>query len=345
VSTDIQSLVVTPLGVDDDAIAAAYRVEAAARAYDVPDFPPICRHRHAGVIRHPWPGTQCHRFLARLDGHPVGVLNVEFTTLDNLDNAFADLIVDPAYRRRGVGRTLYQRAVEVTLAGRRKRLMGNTVGQLPGGPIREGAGGAFATAMGASPALHEIRRNLQLSDVDEAALDRLLADAYARAEGYSLVQWSGFVPDEYVDDVAVLAGRMVTDAPMGDLAWEKENIDAERVRADEAIRQLHGSRRYATGMRNDATGHLVALSTLALFRTVAHHAWQGITLVHPADRGHRLGTIVKIENLRYTLAHEPALKVIDTWNAEVNSYMISINDAMGFRPLDAWIDWQQDLTG
>lgn len=339
-----QSVTIAPFGADDeDVVEATYRIEAAARARDTPDVPPPCRYRHGAAIRHLYPGTESQRFLARLDGEPAGALNLEFTTLDNLDNAYAEIIVHPAHRRRGIGRALYAQAVELTRAGGRKRLMGNTVEELAGGPAREGAGSAFAAAMGASAALRQVRRKLQLSHVDQAALDRLLADAYARAGGYSLVQWRDRVPDEYVDDVAVLDARMVTDAPMGDLAWEEEKIDAARIRGNEAVRALHGTRAYATGVREDSSGQLVALTALVLFRTVPEHAWQGITLVHPANRGHRLGTVVKIENLRYALAHEPAATAIDTFNAEVNSYMIAINEAMGFRPIDASVEWQQEL--
>ncbi len=73
------------------------------------------------------------------------------------------------------------------------------------------------------------------------------------------------------------------------------------------------------------------------------HAWQNITLVDPDHRGHRLGLIIKIENLRYALAHEPELARVDTWNAAVNDHMISINEAIGYRPVDAWVNWQREL--
>jgi hypothetical protein len=61
------------------------------------------------------------------------------------------------------------------------------------------------------------------------------------------------------------------------------------------------------------------------------------------NRGHRLGTIVKIANLRHAMAGEPALRVINTWNAAVNDHMISINEALGFRPVDALVNWQQEV--
>jgi GNAT superfamily N-acetyltransferase len=343
-SIETRNLTIAAFDADnDDAVDASFRIDAAARAHDVPDFPPPCRHRHAALVHHPYPGSTHSRFLALLNGEPVGSLDIELSTLDNFDNAPVGLIVHPAHRRRGIGRALFDKAVEVARADGRRRLMSQTVEQLAGGPDREGAGAKFAAALGAHAALHEVRRRLEVSHVDTETLDRVLAGAYAKAAGYSLVQWRDRVPDGYLDDFAYLDSRMVTDAPMGDLVWEAQNIDAEHIRRVDEARARHGSRQYATGMRNDATGHLVAISALTFFKTVPEHAWQGITLVHAADRGHRLGTIVKIENLRYAMAHESALAVIDTWNAGVNSYMISINEAVGFRPVDAWVNWQLEI--
>jgi hypothetical protein len=35
--------------------------------------------------------------------------------------------------------------------------------------------------------------------------------------------------------------------------------------------------------------------------------------------------------------------MIDTWNAATNAFMIAINEEMGFRPVDSWINWQQEV--
>ncbi len=328
---------------DEAAIAAAYEITAAGRASDAPDLPPPCRYRHAAMLRQPLPGTEHHRFLAWLDGTAVGWLDVQLTTADNRDNAVTDLEVHPAYRGMGLGMALYRNAVAVARAGGRVRLIGNTVEQLPGGAVRDSGGSAFAEAVGAQPALREIRYRLDLSGVDDDGLDRLLADASARAGGYSLVRWRDRVPEEHVKDVAILGGHLMNDAPTGDLTLDDEEIDAQGIRANEAARAATGCRLYATAVRHDGSGQLVALSTLVLERTVPGHAWQAVTLVHPAHRGHRLGMVVKIENLRYARPHEPALTAVHTWNAEVNTHMIAINEAMGFRPVDAWVAWQQEL--
>jgi hypothetical protein len=214
---------------------------------------------------------------------------------------------------------------------------------LDGGPRVDGAGAAFATAMGLSRALREVRRKLYLSTVDEAGFDALLAEAWTHAEGYSLVQWTDRCPDDCVADVAYLEGRLSTDAPMEDLAWGPENVDADLIRHVERNRGVMKTRAFNTAVRQDASGRVVAWTAMIIEHGVPEHAWQGITLVDPPHRGHRLGTIVKIENLRYIMAAEPALTAIDTGNAAVNDHMISINRAMGFQPMDATVTWQVDL--
>lgn len=325
---------------DDAAVERAYEIEAAAVAADLPGFPPVCHRQFVGSMRHPWPGTRSHHVLAYLDGTPAGYVRIDLPQLDNTDNAVAEPSVHPAHRRRGVGRALHDYVVRFVRDQGRKRLIGMSVMALAGGPARSGAGAAFATAMGATSALVDVRRRLDVTTIDDSALDRMLTEARPRAAGYSLVQWQGPAPDEYVDDVAYLDGRLVEDAPMGDLAWEPEKVDAARIRDVEAAREARGRRAYHTGMRHDESNRLVAWTMLDLGASSPWHAFQQITIVEPRHRGHRLGAIVKIENLRYALAREPELRAVDTWNAAANDHMISINEAMGFRPVDGWDNWQ-----
>ncbi len=91
---------------------------------------------------------------------------------------------------------------------------------------------------------------------------------------------------------------------------------------------------------HEPSGQVVAWTLIDLGPSADWHAFQQITIVDPAHRGHRLGLLTKVENLRWVLHHEPALRVIDTWNAAENRHMITINEQLGFRPVDAWTDWQ-----
>jgi GNAT superfamily N-acetyltransferase len=328
---------------DDAAVEAAYEIDVAVRAHDLPDLPPPSRRRHVGTFRIPAPGLDVRHWLAYDGDHPAGWLSVELPLLDNLDNAYVQLLVHPAHRRCGVGRALYARGVEVASAAGRRRVMTQTHQPLDAEPGADGPGPAFARTVGLTAALTEVRRKLDLSTMDRVALDTRLAAAWTRADGYSLMQWTDATPDEYVADVAYLEGRLNADAPVGDLAIEPEKVDAERLRRMDETRAVRGLRTYNSAVRHEVSGRVVAWTALMLEREITQHAWQGITLVDPPHRGHRLGTIVKIANLQYARAAEPALRTVDTWNAAVNTYMIAINEAIGFRPVDAWVNWQGDV--
>ncbi|MEV4809347.1 GNAT family N-acetyltransferase [Micromonospora avicenniae] len=325
---------------DPAAIEAAYHVGAAANDADVPDYPPFCRRRFEAKLRHPFPGIVTLWALARLDGVPAGYLALDLPQLDNTDNATVELAVDPAYRRHGVGRALHEHCLRLLREHGRKRVIGMAVSALPDGPARSGAGGAFAAAMGARPALAEVRRRLDPTRVDPAALDALLAGARAYAAGYRTVRWHGRVPEEYAADIAYLDGRLSTDAPMGDLEWEAEKVDVERIRDTDRALAARGRRQYHVAAQHVASGRLVAWTLLDVGPSADWHAFQQITLVDPEHRGHRLGLLVKAENLRHLLAHEPSVRAIDAFNAASNSHMIAINEQLGFRPVDGWTDWQ-----
>jgi GNAT superfamily N-acetyltransferase len=328
---------------DDPAAVAAHEVVAAACAQDLPDFPPYSRAYHLGRLTHPWPDTGHEHSVARLGDEVAGTLSLSFPEADNLHLAEVELTVHPAYRRRGVGRALHAHAVARARARGRRLLIGEYTTTLPGGAPRDSAFQAFAEAVGAKAALPEVRRRLDLDTADTAGWEGLLTAARPHAEGYSTVWWTDAVPEAYAADVAALDSRLVLDAPMGDLDMEAPKIDADRHRAGERTHRAWGRHSYHVGGRHDATDRLVAWTFIGLDADTLTHAWQQITIVDPAHRGHRLGIISKVENLRQVVAAEPALRHINTWNAQENAHMIAINEQLGFRAIDGWVCWQQEI--
>ncbi|MDG4768282.1 GNAT family N-acetyltransferase [Solwaraspora sp. WMMD406] len=326
---------------DPVALDQAFEIKAAAPF--VPDIPTASRPWFEALFRHQRRSVRHEAALAYLDGVPVGLATIEYPMLDNLDNAGLEVQVLPDHRRRGVGRALYAYAVDRIRAEGRTRLMGQSCDTLPGGVVRDPAPTAFALAMGAKSALVDARRRLDIGTADHAALDEMLTDGWSRAAGYELLTWIGVCPVEHRDDLAYLDGRMVTDAPMGDLEWEPEKVDADRIHEVDVAREAAGTRSYHTAVQDTDSGRIVAWTNITPHAEPDWHAYQQITIVDPDHRGHRLGLIVKVENLKLTLRHEPALRVIDTWNADSNSHMIAINEAIGFRPVDIWHNWQQTI--
>jgi GNAT superfamily N-acetyltransferase len=328
---------------DEAAIDDYHSIEAAHRAADVPDLPPLGRAHVAASIRFPSPASE-HTFLLGLrGGRAVGLLKLDLPQADNRHVVGVELHVHPDQRRQGVGRELFAAAIAVAREHGRDTLIGDYCAPLAGGPQRSMAPEAFATAMGAKAALDDIRRRLDLSTVDIGDWERRYADAVQGAQGYTAVSWSGAVPDEYVADVAYLEGRMVIDSPMGELRYEQEKVDAERIRALDEMLRKRGQRSFDVGVRHDATGRLVAWTALVFDVGEFAHAWQGTTIVDPDHRGHGLGLLVKLGNLRQVRVEQPELRTIDTWNAAENRHMIAINEALGFVPVDRWVNWQYDV--
>lgn len=324
---------------DEASLREWFSLEAAAQAVDRPDDPPPCWAEHRVALSHPRPGEETSTWLARSDGAVVGAVLLSLPTLDNLDNALVDLVVAPEHRRGGIGRALLGHVADLARERGRSRLIGEVREPLDG----TSPGAAFAASTGATKALADRRRRLTVPVPDEAGRAQLAERARAAATGYSLVQWTGGTPDEYLDDIARLTGRMSTDAPLDDLHWGPEHFDAQRIRDRDAALRARGRGLVVTAARDDTTGRLVAFTDITTSACVDWHAGQCDTIVDPPHRGHRLGMLVKAANLALLRAEHPAVRAIDTWNADSNPWMVSINEAMGFRPLDRWGEWELAL--
>ncbi len=332
---------------DQAAIERWVAVSNAVTSHDLPGFVPLTARQAQLWREYPRPGFDAEYHLACEGEEPVGKLEITLPMLDNLSSAFVSIDVAPAWRRRGIGTKLYELLLERMKAAGRTTIMGGSAWSLPGIEAHDGgAGPAFAEAMGLESAnLPEILRRLDLSALDDGVLDTMYTKAQEASEGYRLVQWTGRAPDELVDDIAYLDGRLIEDAPMGDLAIEPEKVDGARVRAYEESAIKRGRVAHNTGAVHEESGRLVAWTCIATDTEIDWHAWQNITIVEPKHRGHRLGALVKVANLRMVQHAVPSLRYIDTGNAAVNNYMIAINEQMGFRPMWALQNWQQILRG
>jgi GNAT superfamily N-acetyltransferase len=320
---------------DHAAVTEVVRLWAAAHQVDYPDDPPFCPPWERGRIDHPIPFEPSEFHLARDGADLVGVLDLGLPQRDNVTTGLLEIVVHPQARRRGVGTALFGLARERMHRLGRKLLLLET--------LADGPGARFARAIGAEPGLVEARRTLVVDAETGALADRLLAAARPNAEGYAVLRWVGGTPDRYLDGIAYLTGRMSTDAPMGDLLWEAESYDRERIRVRDAAFAARGRRAYVTAVVHETTARLAGFTELCFDPCSGSYAWQWDTIVDPEHRGHRLGAVLKVENHRFVLEHEPALRRVMTWNAVSNAHMIAINEAMGFRPLDEWCDWQLRL--
>src|SRR5688500_13512557 len=97
---------------DPAAVRAQLQVQTAWMSHDVPAFPQATERMAQLALKHGWVGRRTEIYLAELDGKPVGRLDVSFPTLENLNTAFLSVEVVPEHRRQGIGRALWDKAVE-----------------------------------------------------------------------------------------------------------------------------------------------------------------------------------------------------------------------------------------
>ena len=88
---------------------------------------------------------------------------------------------------------------------------------------------------------------------------------------------------------------------------------------------------------------VVAQSTLSVPLGEATTVFQWGTFVHREHRGHKLGLATKAANLRAVQQLRDDLTLVTTQNAETNDYMVSINEHMGFRPVEVSTEFFKKL--
>jgi len=322
-------------------LRAFHDVTDAVFAADVPDLPAGPFEELVAAARTPQTSRREVRWLLHDDGVAVGVARATFFLRDNTDQCSVMVAVHPEHRRRGYGRALFHFLVGQARVEGRARMITEIAEPLVDGDSAPGP--AFATGLGATRALDEIRRVLDLGDLDEARLDALEAEARSRSAGYETVSWIGPTPDSVIDGYAQLMGQMSMDAPMGDVDWEPEVWDADRVREQDQL--VSDQRRTAllTAVRHQESGRLVAFSSMGLSKLQFDPAYQWNTIVLREHRGHRLGMLAKVINLRQLLREVPEARRIVAWNAESNTHMVAINDALGFRPVERLAEWVYEI--
>ena len=331
---------IVDLGPDDDLFAGWCEVWAAAARAERPDDLPRPAREHVALGRElVAPGGSrdgLHR--AALDGDAVvGALRVLFPLRDNPAVAMLDVAVSPAHRRRGLGSALVADGRALAEARGRSVLVTEVDEPGPGAPGR-----AFAEHLGWTCDLVETRRDLVLP-VDEDRLAALEADARQASAGYEVVTWRDRTPEELLADRALLERRMTTDAPHGELPVEEEEWDGPRIREYESSHLARGRTVLSAGAVTG--GRLVGFTDLQVPLAQPERASQGGTLVLREHRGHRLGTLLKVANLRRVAQRWPRTRLVSTWNAVDNAPMIAVNEALGCRSTGLYTEWVRPVPG
>jgi hypothetical protein len=71
--------------------------------------------------------------------------------------------------------------------------------------------------------------------------------------------------------------------------------------------------------------------------------FQDDTLVLQEHRGNKLGLLIKVANMERLTEQFPDARVIYTWNAPENRYLLTVNQQLGFRTAGVTGIWQKEL--
>ena len=307
---------------DEKTTLACYEVNRAAHRADDPVEPPMS----AGTFRvYLAEGFEHHPgevWVAADDaGTVTGFYRLGLPDLENTDRAFLAPVVHPAARRAGTGRELLRHA-----AGR-AGASGRTM--MDGVVLTGGAGEEFARAIGAKLSLAEVRRVQYLGKIAPGVIAGLRADATRAAAGYSLVSWTGEIPEQYLAGTAEVFNAF-NDAPRGE-GIEDEVWDADRVRERTGtLLRLGLMRGYGIAALHDATGEMAGFTAVVVDPETPQWGFQQLTAVVKAHRGHRLGLLAKAAMLELLAVAEPQLEWVATGNAAENAHMIAVNEQLGY---------------
>lgn len=179
--------------------------------------------------------------------------------------------------------------------------------------------------------------------VDAEAFSALLAEATEAAAGYRTVTWQGRTPETWLESIALVRTRMSTDAPNAGIEQTEDVWTADRVRELDALWQTSPRIQLTTIAVDDATGLIAGFTELDVPPEPDRAVQQIDTLVLKGHRGHRLGMLLKLVNIRELRARFPDHALIETMNAEENRPMLDVNEALGFVPRSYAARWKKDV--
>jgi mycothiol synthase len=292
----------------EPALAALHLVESEADPHDLGEPP---RPLDEAITSYRNPGSADRkRWLATCDGEPAGA---GLLTSYGGSLVIVSVLVRPSFRRRGIGRALFEVIVEAARA--------DGVGSFFG-EHATGDGAAFARAMGAVDDQRHVVSTLDLRAAE-------LPDPTPPA-GIELRSWIGSAPDDLLESL-VRARNAMADAPVpGGLEMPRWTVDEQR--RDEERWNVRRMPQHVTVAV--AGGEVLALTGVRVPDAVGArlvHTDDTTTVPHARRRG--LAMSVKCENLRTLRSARPDIERVATQNAEQNEAMLAVNRKLGFVPV------------
>lgn len=303
--------------------------------------------------------------VAKIEGEIVGTVDIALPLADNMDLAEFTLDILPEYQGKGVGTQLLEAAEQLARSERRSMILIDTnhpaasLGAPEAEQLVPDSGLGFVPL--ASREVEFARRTgYTLQHIEQFSactlpLDsKLVAMLQAEAEEanagrYRLHHWTDRCPQPLLEAVAALENE-AGEAASGDAAHpapEEQGMvfDAGILREAEEVAIAQGRRTVVTAVEHIATGRLVGLTTISVLAQRQDVVFQDDTLVLQHHRGNKLGLLIKVANMERLCEQFPDARVIYTWNAPENRYLLTVNKQLGFTTAGVTGIWAKELPG
>lgn len=301
--------------------------------------------------------------VARLDGEIVGRAGIAMPLDDATELAHVTLDVLPQTQGHGIGRQLLA-AAETFVRGENRRVVvvetnhaaaslgtgdaevlkaANGVGELPMGS-RE-----TRFAFNAGYALERVEQfGSCLLPLDPAVALELSALARgAHGDAYAVHQWVDRCPERWAADIVFLehGHEQLRNTPVSTegTAGEGAAWGVDRLREAEILSVESGRRSLVTAAECVATGRLVGFTSISVLGNRGDVVFQDDTVVEVEHRGKELGLKIKVANLEMLAREFPQSRVVYTWNAAEDAYMLKVNARLGFVAAGVTGQWRKDF--
>ncbi|MDN3935008.1 MULTISPECIES: GNAT family N-acetyltransferase [unclassified Arthrobacter] len=296
--------------------------------------------------------------VAKVDGRIVGTVDIALPLADNTELAEFTLDILPDFQGHGVGRQLLEAAEHFARdEGRRIILIdtnhpGVTLADQSAGQLIPGAGLGYVPLNSREVEFARLTgytlQHIEQFSACTLPLDsQLVADLQAEAEEanagrYRLHHWTDRCPDRWLEAVALLENR----AGDGGVPEQEEDalvFDGELLRETEDVAIAQGRRTVVTAVEEIASGTLVGLTTISVLGLRPDVVFQDDTVVLAEHRGNKLGLLIKLANMERLSEQFPDARVLYTWNAPENRYLLTVNQKLGFTTAGVTGLWQKEL--
>lgn len=224
------------------------------------------------------------------------------------------------YRQQGIGTTLFKKLVDEATELGKTTIQAETTLEV---------GHRFCDKMGGSKAIEIFNNRLVLDSVNWEMVKQWKEEGPERAPGVT-IETVREIPEKDIAEFSELLTEVVNQQPLGELESRHKTTPAS-IRSSEKLRKEKGIE-YITMITREKDGAISGMTSRFYNPEEPYKIHIHVTGVRKKYRGRKLGKWLKAEMLLYIKEMYPTVKYEVTRNTTINTPMLLINEALGYKP-------------